>query len=224
MIIRSKGKIIELSEKGSLIHCPALPHKDVTGVEVIFYDGRSITIEQRKKAYALIRDIAEWSGYLPEEVKEILKWYYRSLCGAKEFSLSDCSIDIARGFIDFLIEFCLMNDVPCRDSLPEYAEDIRRYLYLCLYHKKCCICGKKTELHHVDHVGMGYDRREIVHIGKKAEALCTSHHKECHDMGQADFDKLYHICGIEIDAVIAERYRLRRSKKQKVKSKKKGKK
>lgn len=219
MIIRSRGKIIEQSEKGSVISCPALPGKDVTGVEVIFYDGRSISIDQRKKAYALIRDIAEWSGYLPEEVKEVLKWYYMSLSGAKSFSLSDCSIDIARGFIDFLIEFCLMNNVPCRDSLPEFAEDIRRYLYLCLYHKKCCVCGKKAELHHTDHVGMGYDRREIIHIGKKAEALCALHHRQCHDEGQSVFDEKYHICGIEIDSVLADRYRLRKQ----VKNKKRGK-
>ena len=217
MIIRSRGKIVEMSDKGILIHCPALPHKDVTGVEVIFYDGRSITIEQRKKAYALIRDISEWSGNLPEETKEILKWYYCSISGVKFFSLSDCNIDIARGFIDFLIEFCLMHDVPCRDSLPEYAEDIGRYLYLCLYHKKCCICGKKAELHHVDKVGMGHDRREIAHIGKRAEAVCSSHHKEAHIIGQVEFDKLYHICGIEIDNVIAERYKLRKTKKERKK-------
>ena len=219
MIKRSKGTIIEQSEKGSLIHCPIVPYGENVSCEVIFYDGSSINPEQRKKCYALIRDIAEWSGYLPEEVKEILKWYYCSISGAKHFSLSDCKSDIARGFISFLIEFCLMHDVPCRDSLPEFAEDIREYVYLCLYHKKCCICGKKTELHHVDRVGMGYDRREIVHIGKKAQSLCTAHHKEVHNIGQSEFNEKYHICGVEIDSILADRYRVRKKKRERVKKK-----
>lgn len=212
MIKRSRGIITEISEKGSIIHCPIVPYGENVSCEVIFYDGESINAEQRKKCYALIRDIAEWSGFMPEETKEILKWYYCSISGARLFSLSDCKADIARGFIGFLIEFCLINDVPCRDSLPELAEDIQRYLYLCLIHKKCCVCGKKAQLHHVDTVGMGYDRAEIPHIGKRAEALCWVHHRACHDKGQKEFDKLWHIEGIKIDGIIADKYKLRKEK------------
>ena len=36
-------------------------------------DGRHISTEQRKKAYATIRDIADFTGYAPEEMKERLK-------------------------------------------------------------------------------------------------------------------------------------------------------
>lgn len=214
MIKRIRGYLLDINEKGSLIGCSFIPDGNFTGVEVIFYDGRSISHEQRKKIYALIRDISEWSGFMPEEAKEWLKFYYRSLSGVKAFSLSDTGRDIARGFIDFLIEFCLVHDVPCRDSLPLLAEDIKRYLYLCLIHKRCCICGKKTQLHHVDTVGMGYDRNEIVHVGKRAEALCWKHHKECHDIGQKDFDERYHIFGVEIDSIIADKYRLKRKEKK----------
>lgn len=210
MIKRVKGQFFEINQKGSLISCPFIPVRQNVAIEIIFYDGRSISPDQRKKAYALIRDISEWSGFLPEEAKEWLKFYYRSLTGVKPFSLSNVNIDIARGFIDFLIEFCLMNDVPCRDSLPELAQDIKRYLYLCLIHKRCCICGKKTQLHHVDTVGMGYDRTEIPHVGKRAEALCWKHHRQCHDTGQKDFDEKYHVFGIEIDNTIADKYRLKK--------------
>ena len=214
MILRTKGSIIEVTEKGTHIMCPLSCIGKDTRVEVIFYDGRSISAEQRKKAYALIRDISLWSGYLPEETKEIMKYFYMSSSGIKYFSLSDCSVDVACGFIDYLIEFCLTHDISCQDSLLSLSEDIKRYLYLCLIHKKCCICGKATQLHHVDTVGMGYDRREIVHIGKRAEALCYIHHKECHDKGQVDFDKKYHVFGIEVDKVIAGKYRLRKEKKK----------
>lgn len=34
--------------------------------------------------------------------------------------------------------------------------------------RKCAVCGRRAELHHVDRVGMGRDRREICHIGMQA--------------------------------------------------------
>ena len=46
--------------------------KRICNAEIRFDDGRHISAEQRKKAYATIRDIADWAGYPPEEMKEIL--------------------------------------------------------------------------------------------------------------------------------------------------------
>jgi hypothetical protein len=187
--------------------------KQVKQCDIFLRDGRTINREQQKKAYALMRDISLWSGYTPDEVKELAKYDYIAKYGGEEFSLADCSVTVARCFIDYLVEFCLTHDIPCRDSLLELCEDVRRYLYLCLIHKRCCVCGKKTQLHHVDTVGMGYDRTEIPHIGKRAEALCFKHHRECHDIGQKDFDEKYHVFGIEIDNIIADKYRLKKGVK-----------
>lgn len=39
-----------------------LMRKSVDKVEIRLVDGRTITAEQRKKAYALINDIARWSA------------------------------------------------------------------------------------------------------------------------------------------------------------------
>ena len=50
-----------------------LSQKCIKKAEMRFDDGRIISIEQRKKAYATIRDIADYTGYLPEEQKEWLK-------------------------------------------------------------------------------------------------------------------------------------------------------
>ena len=184
--------------------------KQVKQCDIFLRDGRTINREQQKKAYALMRDISLFTGYSPDEVKELCKYDFIAKYGGEEFSLANCSVTTARCFNAYLIEFCLQHDIPCRDSLLELCEDVRRYLYLCLIHKKCCICGKKTQLHHVDTVGMGYDRAEIVHVGKRAEALCYRHHKECHDIGQKDFDEKYHVFGIEIDNIIADKYRLKK--------------
>ena len=47
-----------------------LQRKKIKNAEIRFDDGRHISAEQRKKAYATIRDIADWTGYPPEEMKE----------------------------------------------------------------------------------------------------------------------------------------------------------
>lgn len=42
--------------------------KRIHDVELRLDDGRTITNAQRKKAYATIRDIADYTGYLPEQM------------------------------------------------------------------------------------------------------------------------------------------------------------
>ena len=59
-------------------------------------DGRGITPEQRKKAYATIADIADYTGELPEVAKEWLKYLHIARTGNRYFSLSDCTRDEAR--------------------------------------------------------------------------------------------------------------------------------
>ena len=88
-----------------------------------------------------------------------------------------------------------------------YTSDIGRYVYLCLLHKKCCISGKRAELHHTDAVGMGRNRNEITHIGMRAMPLSRKYHNEVHTIGQAKFNEKYHIYGVKIDKVIASKYR-----------------
>ena len=75
---------IRQTENGTdlLIHIPELQlqqlitEKHIRRAEIRFDDGRTISIEQRKKAYATIKDIAVYTGYLPEEQKEWLKYLH----------------------------------------------------------------------------------------------------------------------------------------------------
>jgi hypothetical protein len=180
--------------------------------EIRLIDSRAINADQRKKAHALMRDISLYSGHTPEEIKEIMKFDFISRTGCPEFSLSDVDMSTAREFITHLINFCLEWGVPCRDSLLEMTDDIGKYLYLCLYHKKCCICGRKAEIHHVDHVGMGNNRKEICHVGYRVQALCRRHHNEAH-LGQKTFDRKYYVYGIKIDEILAKRLNLGKSHK-----------
>lgn len=138
-----------------------------------------------------------------EEVRKKLTYNYCQLRGIDLFSLAErtpATIDMstARDFIDWLIELCVVNGVPCSESLLNRCEDIRRYLYACILHHTCAICGRKADLHEVDHVGMGRNRREISHAGQRAQPLCRLHHQEAHDWGQQTFDTFYHLECIEL--------------------------
>ena len=60
-----------------------LIQKQINRVEIRLNDGRTITAEQRKKAYATIRDISDYSGHAPEFLKEWFKYEYIIKTGGK---------------------------------------------------------------------------------------------------------------------------------------------
>ena len=175
-------------------------------------DAYKVSREQQKKVHVLIREISAWSGYTPMELeKELTKQKFLDdevSTLDDSFSLADCSMTLAREYISWLIEFCIINGVPCQEPLYKLAEDIPAYVYACLLSKKCCICGKKAELHHFDAVGAGQNRKEICHIGMRCLPLCRHHHNEIHRIGRETFCKAYIIKPVRIDERIAKAYKL----------------
>lgn len=170
--------------------------KAVRKAEIRFDDGRHISAEQRKKAYATIRDIADHTGYLPEEQKEWLKYLHISRTGDNYFSLSNCSMDTAREFINTILEYAIEEGIPLSESGIERTDDIGKYLYFCIMHKKCAVCGKPGEIHHEDAIGMGNDRRKADDSNHKKICLCRFHHTIAHQKGVTEFRKSYKVYGI----------------------------
>lgn len=119
-----------------------LQRKKIKNAEIRFDDGRHISAEQRKKAYATIRDIADWTGYPSEQMKRILKDEHMIRTGDPDFSLSNCSMDTAREFINTILEFALEWGIPLSDNAIDRTDDIGRYLYYCLMHKNVPSVGK----------------------------------------------------------------------------------
>ena len=172
--------------------------KGLRYAELRFDDGRHISVEQRKKAYATIRDIADWAGYLPEEMKEHLKYEHMIRTGDAYFSLSNCSMDTAREFINTILEFSLENGVPLTDDALNRTDDIGRYLYYCIMHRKCAICGRDGEIHHEDAIGMGNDRKRVDDSDYRKICLCREHHTAAHQMGVKRFREMYKVYGITV--------------------------
>lgn len=173
-----------------------LIRKRIRNTELRFDDGRTISADQRKKAYATIRDIADYTGYLPEDQKEWLKYLHISRTGCEYFSLSDCTMDTAREFINTILEFAIENGIPLSDLAINRTDDIGKYLYYCIMNEKCCICGKDGEIHHVDAIGMGNDRRVFDDSSCRKMCLCRTHHTIAHQRGMPAFEKMYKVYGI----------------------------
>lgn len=169
----------------------------VRQVEVGVDDGRFISVLQRKKIYAMLRDIAEYTGYTDEAMKEVMKYEHMMRTGCEYFSLSDCSMTDAREFLNTLIEYALKEGVIMTESGLQRTDDIDTYLIQCIRYRKCCICGRPADIHHVDAVGMGQDRRQYDDCHSHIMALCRQHHTISHQRGQQAFMDTYKVYGIE---------------------------
>jgi hypothetical protein len=178
---------------------------DILHGEIRIDDGRTISAKQRKKCWAILRDISLWNG----DDRDTNNWWLKQEFTEDEFSLADCSVTIARHYISFLADFCLKWDVPTSKPLIDNIDDINAYLYSSLMRRKCAVCNQNGILHHAeDRVGMGRNRLEIVHQGMRVMCLCGIHHNEAHEIGQQTFNKKWKIYGIKADEAICEKWGL----------------
>lgn len=180
-------------------------------------DSRPLSDKQRKACYALLREISEYTGQGTDSTKEYLKIKFLANdfgeTADKIFSLSNGPMSLVCAFQRFLVRFILEWDIPTRFSLLDFVDDVSDYIYACLINKKCCVCGKKADLHHQDHVGLGRNREEIIHEGMRVFPLCREHHDECHRIGQQTFNDKYHLeHGIELDKTLCRIYGLKMRK------------
>lgn len=163
-----------------------------------------ITEPQRKKIYALIADIAEGLDgitrkdkvHLEEFKAEMKRRFVASNPGTDMFSLSNCSSELAGDFIEWLLMFAMEHDVPLKDGYGDF-EKTDRYFYFCIKRKKCAVCQSNAEVHHVDAIGMGRNRKKFDDSNNRKIALCRKHHDEAGYIGWESFAKKYYVKGVK---------------------------
>ena len=216
-----RGRIVGYDERRQelLIRAPyddwmTMTRRDYKEVLVQPIDSRPLADKQRRLCYALLREISDYTGQGAEQTKEWMKIKFLSddmeQTADKIFSLSSAPMSLVCAFQRYLIRFILEWDIPCSFPLLEYVDDVQDYIYSCLVNRKCCICGAPTDLHHVQRVGMGRDRTDIIHEGMEVLPLCREHHAEAHTMPDAAFFEKYHIPGgIVMDKTLCRLYGLK---------------
>ena len=210
------GKYYDTLPDGRVLLVSPLPDgADDSQVRILWQDQEEITTEQRKKIFAICKDIALWSGSDKESVRkiQIADFLRQNIERLQMSALSlavtgNCDKGTASLFIDYLVNFCLENDVPTSRPLQEYADDLEKYTYAALLHKRCLICGKKADLHHVDQVGLGYNRETKSQLGALVMPLCRAHHTEYHSIGRTAFEERYHAKPVPMTERIAAKYHI----------------
>lgn len=175
-----------------------LQKRQCNEIQVGIDDGRTISPAQRRKAYATLGDISNHTGYTVEAAKEIMKVEHMLRNRSSEIlSLADCTVTEAREFINTLLEYALKEGIILTESGLRRTDDIDTYLIQCIRYRRCCVCGQSAEIHHVDAIGMGHDRRHVDDSCKRIAALCRKHHTIAHQKGWERFADSYKVYGIE---------------------------
>lgn len=220
-----KGNIVGYDERRGevLIRAPYDDWQTMTKREyktclVQMVDSRPLSDKQRNCCYALLRAISHYTGQGLDTTKEWLKIKFMAedLEGTadKIFSLSNAPMSLVCAFQRYIVRFILDWDIPTDFSLLEMVDDVADYIYSCLVTKKCCICGQHTDLHHVERVGMGRNREEIIHEGMEVLPLCREHHGLAHTMPDEEFFALFHLPGgIAMDRTLCRLYGLKARRK-----------
>jgi hypothetical protein len=193
---------------------PAVEHLS-DEVRVFWSDNRCISAEQRRKAWALMTEIAAYQGQDKEDVyREQSAAFsiknFESLQGHL-FHLSTATVSEARDFINLLIEIIIEYGIPTKEPLYGLCDDLERYTYACLMNKKCAVCGRKADIHHCEGsaVGMGRNRKQIIHVGLTLLPLCREHHNQIHASGETAFLEKYHVVGIPATEEICKKVGLK---------------
>lgn len=222
------GKIVDVDEHG-IVTIKAqyddyltLIKRKYKDVKIQMVDGRPLSCKQRNACYALIREIADYSGMTVERTKETMKFKFLSEniedAADNMFSLSNAPMSLVCAFQRFLVGLIIDYDIPCSFPLLDMVDDVGDYIYRCCLVRKCVICGTHADIHHMvgSTVGMGGNRDEMIHLGSEVLPICRVHHNEIHQIGEEEWKEKYHLeKGVIVDEAIAKANGLNMKEKRK---------
>lgn len=161
-----------------------------------------ISNKQRNMAYGLMRTISNEIGYCDKEVSkgiQSIKDKYKEKVNPTFSLYKECKKKDFNVFMGWLLDLSFYMGVHFEKEHPRqfFLDNMDGFFAICIKNKKCCICGKDADLHHVDKVGMGNNREEIDHSQYRRMALCRTHHTESHTIGETTFQNKYHVWGVK---------------------------
>ena len=162
--------------------------------DVVIEDLYKISSEQRKKIFAMCRDIELYWGEPVESLRQRFQTELEIMNGYEHISLSNCSMKLARELIELIIAFMFHHQIPMRVETSKLLSGDKAMLYWATVNRNCIICGKQnSDLAHHYAIGRGKNRKTMNHYGYEVLALCREHHSEQHNIGVDTFDKKFHL-------------------------------
>ena len=198
--------------KGDLLTVKLHSELDLDLIEKNAHNGRffaylepvikdTTTDLQRKHYWALIGDIAEYTGDPKWRVVLNMKYLYmveNDVTKEPSMARNKMKRSEAAKLIQVIIDYCLDNDIPLQNN---YVDEMTsKQLFKMTMKRICWVCGKHAQIHHVNAVGMGRNRNTYEnHADHLYMALCSNCHNEAHRIGQKSFENKYHIQGIKLN-------------------------
>lgn len=175
-------------------HIDLLENGHTVKAEVEIPDNKLISNEQRKKIFAMCRDIELHWGEPVESTRWIFQSELEIMNGYDRISLRNCSMKIARELIELIIAFMFHHQIPMQVETSKLLSGDQAMLYWATVNRNCVVCGKSnSDLAHYEAVGRGFNRNKMNHYDKHVLALCREHHNEQHAIGVKSFDQKYHL-------------------------------
>ena len=165
----------------------------------------STTDLQRRHWFALVADVADYTGDPKWQIVLRLKYLYmleNEVTKEPSMARNKMKMSEAAKLIQVAIDYCLDNDIPFRKQQFYLTVDVSKMNFKMIMKRMCNVCGKPhSDIHHASNlVGMGNDRRKHDHENSTYLSLCREHHNEVHNMGLSEFMKKYHIKPIKLTA------------------------
>lgn len=195
-----KGGYIVTGFDLSIADDMSLSNNESIEVNVQVIDKRLISDSQRKFIFALCKEFSDYTGDSSDWWRVRLQTYNALVNGTDAISLSKCSMAYANQLITTIISYAAEYEIPIqKETLNSYEYAFSdKQSYMLAMKRTCAICGKRNaELHHVNPIGMGADRKTMSHIGQKVISLCWEHHREAHT--RANFMDYYHLTPFVVD-------------------------
>lgn len=204
-IVAHQGDVVTLKLYDAIDRDAAI-EKAVDGryfVNLDFYEFDSITDLQRDHFYALCGDIEETTGYPRSVVEDYLKYKFYVEEDLSEFpSLARGAMrkSTASKLLEFVIDFCIDQETPFRKQQFYLTMDTTKMLFSLTMKRICWICGRpKSDIAHVEAIGMGADRKTVNHTKYHFMCLCRKHHMEQHQIGIETFMSKYFVKPVRLN-------------------------
>lgn len=170
-------------------------------IEIKIIDKRELSDQQRRFIFKLCSEVADNSG-IDKELFRAQSMAQNTIQNeVAKSSLQDYSMKDGNMLIKIIINYFIDNDIPLPKKILD--DNDYRFDYMQTYNfalkKRCIVCGRYGEIHHVQSVGMGRDRKTISHLGMEVLPLCRNHHSEAHTIGNKAFMERYHLEPITVD-------------------------
>lgn len=198
-IISLKGNqlLVNLDEPLNIERIKTMYSGDLSNVTGSFTtdDPRRPSSAQRNLFFALLRDIGRSTGNKQLVMKKRFYDEYFELYDRK-ISLSNetkSSMSNANELLEIVIEFVFENNIEINQAFNILPKDDDYFLYICCKYRKCMVCGKRADIHHVDALGMGSNRTKAKHLKHHFMALDRVHHVEIEQIGRQAFANKYHV-------------------------------